>query len=470
MNEQPGAASPRENLGSPRAKRSARRRGCLVASGILTVFSTLFLGLFFSDAPLPDDGDLIPKRWDDVPDEENAAWYLREAQMSVDHNALVLFDDHWDTAVKEGLQSFLADREETLARLKELGIEEPLRTVLEVHRKTYDLLDRAARAPEFAPPWDLRWGASGGIGMGLRMLPELAAFEAWLGGDSDRAWEILLGERKILRASSERPGGNSDIYTLLLEQVALPGPGLSRLELALAPGCTPDQLRRWLDDLADPLLSDDWLARMFEREYQIVKMILADEDEMVPFFEIPTRLLYRRGRTLRRVAMIYRTRIAAARLEEDDPADHEEAGWFDHVQWLLGGNYNGDALIDQSLGSGSVVPAVRQMGAEAEVIDTLTRAVLALRLYQLEHGDWPDSLEALVPGILPDLPRDPFDPNVGPLRYSKESRTLWSIGHDGVDEGGTADETVLEFSGWAREPTIALEAGVIGVQKSGKDR
>jgi hypothetical protein len=35
--------------------------------------------------------------------------------------------------------------------------------------------------------------------------------------------------------------------------------------------------------------------------------------------------------------------------------------------------------------------------------------VAALRIWQLEHdGDYPETLEALVPGLVPSLPRDPY--------------------------------------------------------------
>jgi len=62
------------------------------------------------------------------------------------------------------------------------------------------------------------------------------------------------------------------------------------------------------------------------------------------------------------------------------------------------------------------------------------QTLLGLRAYQLEHGELPDSLDALVPRQLSALPLDGFD--AAPLRYSRETRRLWAPGLDGVDRGG----------------------------------
>ena len=63
---------------------------------------------------------------------------------------------------------------------------------------------------------------------------------------------------------------------------------------------------------------------------------------------------------------------------------------------------------------------------------------LALRAYQLEHnGAPPPNLQALVPHYIKAVPADPFGAGE-PFRYRTDgvSHTLWSIGPDGVDDGG----------------------------------
>jgi RNA polymerase sigma factor (sigma-70 family) len=64
---------------------------------------------------------------------------------------------------------------------------------------------------------------------------------------------------------------------------------------------------------------------------------------------------------------------------------------------------------------------------------------LALQSYHVDKGTYPNSLQDLVPGYMPDLPRDLFDQN-DTLRYSRtgSSYLLYSVGPDGVDNGGQA--------------------------------
>jgi hypothetical protein len=61
-------------------------------------------------------------------------------------------------------------------------------------------------------------------------------------------------------------------------------------------------------------------------------------------------------------------------------------------------------------------------------------AVERARLAQ--SNDLPASLDALVPRYLPSVPADPFDAR--PLRFKKLPRgyVIYSVGHDGVDDGG----------------------------------
>jgi hypothetical protein len=65
-------------------------------------------------------------------------------------------------------------------------------------------------------------------------------------------------------------------------------------------------------------------------------------------------------------------------------------------------------------------------------------AALALQAWHAEHGAYPDTLDALVPGTLDALPRDPF--SGGPVKYRREGDeyVLYSVGPDRKDDGGRA--------------------------------
>jgi hypothetical protein len=64
-----------------------------------------------------------------------------------------------------------------------------------------------------------------------------------------------------------------------------------------------------------------------------------------------------------------------------------------------------------------------------------TRIVLAMRRYFLEHGTLPESPDILIPDYLKTWPLDPFDGN--PFRYSKDKKTIYAVGADLKDNGGS---------------------------------
>jgi len=63
---------------------------------------------------------------------------------------------------------------------------------------------------------------------------------------------------------------------------------------------------------------------------------------------------------------------------------------------------------------------------------------LAACRFRLESGEWPETLEALVPAYLSAVPDDPFAD--GSLRYRKENDgvKIYSVGRDRQDDGGPA--------------------------------
>lgn len=63
---------------------------------------------------------------------------------------------------------------------------------------------------------------------------------------------------------------------------------------------------------------------------------------------------------------------------------------------------------------------------------------LAIRLYEIDHGRRPTTLDELVPDYLSAVPRDPFDGADGPIRYLPDapSPLLYSVASNGSDDGG----------------------------------
>lgn len=80
--------------------------------------------------------------------------------------------------------------------------------------------------------------------------------------------------------------------------------------------------------------------------------------------------------------------------------------------------------------------------AHHESIRRLTITAIALERHRLRHGSYPESLAALVPDVLHEVPVDFQDAK--PLRYRREANgefLLWSVGKNGVDDGGNGNPT-----------------------------
>ena len=97
----------------------------------------------------------------------------------------------------------------------------------------------------------------------------------------------------------------------------------------------------------------------------------------------------------------------------------------------LSGNGVGQILYYMTV---PAVAASLATKAKGDVQLQATRTILALRAYQLTHGQLPKDLSALVPEFLEAVPVDDFDGQ--PLRYSAEKKMVYSVGKNLKDDGG----------------------------------
>jgi hypothetical protein len=120
-------------------------------------------------------------------------------------------------------------------------------------------------------------------------------------------------------------------------------------------------------------------------------------------------------------------------------------GWFSHL-WLLLSEFTGDYdFVD--LGDLDE-PFLRE---QAEM--RLLIAELALQAYRHKHGQLPTWLDELVPEHLTEAPIDPLSPDSSPLKYRRtnDGYLLYSVGFNGIDEGGATPEVVED--GWSNPHT-----------------
>lgn len=66
----------------------------------------------------------------------------------------------------------------------------------------------------------------------------------------------------------------------------------------------------------------------------------------------------------------------------------------------------------------------------------LAQSAIAVERYRIAQGRLPDTLKDLVPKYLPAVPEDPFDGRPIRFKHLKTGYVLYSVGADGVDNGG----------------------------------
>jgi hypothetical protein len=101
------------------------------------------------------------------------------------------------------------------------------------------------------------------------------------------------------------------------------------------------------------------------------------------------------------------------------------------VSLILSGNLSGEVMYDMAMPA--VIPSLAKK-SQADAQLQATRAILALRAYQLTHGNLPSDLNALVPEFLEAVPVDDFDGQ--PLRYVPDRKIVYSVGQNLKDDGG----------------------------------
>jgi len=83
--------------------------------------------------------------------------------------------------------------------------------------------------------------------------------------------------------------------------------------------------------------------------------------------------------------------------------------------------------------------------AQIEAIMLADRAGLACRLYKNKSGGYPESLEALVPDLLKEVPIDPFTGKPLVYRRDGEGFIVYSLGSNRKDDGGRSTYMITQL-------------------------
>jgi hypothetical protein len=238
-------------------------------------------------------------------------------------------------------------------------------------------------------------------------------------------WSVVSQLQDVEEVSRER-----------LRQIAalVPDPAKTNESLMLALRVGFHLINR--NELESPSPRSPWLFDPNETKRRIA------EDFLVEMKNVSVAFLARdRSVSRKLIAMSREVRELKTDLDK-----FEETGWL--ATWRLARTPNAHGKWLEYIAApvlsdrGEIMRRFHQFWANAGP------TIAALILYRREHGELPVSLQLLVDAqLLPRMPLDPFD--LKPLRYSREKGRVWSVGVDGVDNGGepVAEGAEDEFAG-----------------------
>jgi hypothetical protein len=111
-----------------------------------------------------------------------------------------------------------------------------------------------------------------------------------------------------------------------------------------------------------------------------------------------------------------------------------------------------------------LMPALGKASVQGELVRQsldATRTAVALERFRRQHGEWPQTLNELVPSFLNEVPKDRFDGQPLKYRVGDGGPVLYSVGADRVDNNG-----VPSTDGNAARRFISTEA-IANMQKAG---
>ncbi len=145
------------------------------------------------------------------------------------------------------------------------------------------------------------------------------------------------------------------------------------------------------------------------------------------------------------------------------PSNQKRRNVWEIIQGRLGRRAHSEAVSDEieAIFRGSDCLLARLI-AEGRVNERKLELAIALRLYEFDHGEYPESLNTLVPQYLPVVPDDPFDGATMRYRRIVAGCVVYSVGENLIDdEGQGLDYQPVDYDEWIDDADdIAVALGV----------
>ena len=368
----------------------------------------VWAGIFFHDGPLPIDGDLRERERPELAPEENSAliWpRLREEGLFRNRS------HGW-----RELPWSEKERGEFYRQPENFRNREAVRQWIEAYKAPLSRLRSALVVPGFSITPELK---SLPPSQGLRALCTHAWY-SMVEEDPVEAWEWLQAAKEWQRRFLV--GESQSIQSLIIVTNSDYASAAEAFIAAQLPSEEPTLLKALQEVRREPI-PVGWEKRFLHQQYAKLTQKLSEKWYFgASLKRSPPEWaedLFRPHRTQRKLADW--TRLAIDQLgdpelnEEVFDALRKEPSGLQQAMEFATGNAGGEWILRR----GFFLPSEYLLGflERMRTDSRLAQLVVALRLYEVRRGALPDRLDALVPQILPEIPRDPFAPEGQPFQY-----------------------------------------------------
>jgi hypothetical protein len=404
-------------------------RPFVVMGGVMLLLLALLVYVFFKDDPPPNDADLLPDLAADGGLDNPLAVFCRDM-------GRYKIED-W-----EGLPTDLKELQ------REHGPQ--LQAFLDKHTAEQALYDELMRSD----PTSWRWSR---IDMGMSATGELLyvvpcmVFSSkvirarilrlmWADRHDEAADEAL----KLMRFGSGMMASDGPLLHCLAG-ITAQRLGEQFIQTVLSASADVDSLQKIQEAMVPCEITSETFARMLRVDYKVGKEITPCYDEGAMAFmginawesvavihaTLPNRTTTEYGAYMRPFIHGLESDWVHARHASDDISREIDAlhalGW----RILLRPNSGGKIMIAHCW---PIVRGTVMRSCSTSALHHMTIVTIALRRYELAHSRTPASLQELVPAFLAVVPDDPFDNK--PLRWDAQKKWLYSVGENGIDDGG----------------------------------
>jgi hypothetical protein len=434
--------------------------------GIIIFITMLFyavpymLGIFFKDISSIDDSDLQLETII-VSEEENAYYDLLELSDVDEYYSDEYLSDFYDQYMENGTFIGVDDWDEVQINDVILGNDKIFNLIDQIAEKSI-FQELVLSSPETIS-WDMIVRSIRGLTSKLE-LSHLKSVYLFRGGDEKGFLNEMIKSLKIGQMIQ-------DSQAVLIQQlvgVALKIKGLEEIQQAIPLlTLTSDEIVSYVNELQNFKENKDGWALSLKVEYN---MFLSVIDSMIngnmEFFGEPTDMVTKKLKNgysfqINKTKQLFadNTRLHINNFQKpcgliDEPKFVLEwkipgSGYLaSKMNMILTENWAGKAIHDITVVS---YKNMFNRSCEADLMLSSSRILMAIKAYKIDTGDYPESLEKLVPQYISELPQDPFSGDK--LKYSKEKKIIYSVGKDLIDLGGSKGDEWRDMD----NPTFRIE-------------